>query len=242
MDEVQQSQAEKPEASPRPPGRRPRRWVRWLWLLLPLLCATMLGVGYLLVALKREPEFYRQSRAALEDREVRQAAVAAFETQAAELEVVSKSADEWRIEFSEQQINAWLWEEFPRWQPRVPAVHEPLVDLTEQSLHLGAQVELPQYRGIVSVQIRPTVAPGPTLVIDVDDIRAGDLPIPAARWIEQARAEIERQQWPVRIEEEPTLKIVVDLTEIDSPWSRLPLTAIEIGEEQLTLIGGEPAE
>lgn len=218
---------------------RARRWFRWLWLLLPVLCATLFGVGYLLVALRREPEFYRRSAAALQDAPRRRQAAAEFSARAEEFAVAAEEERAWQIEFTEQQVNAWLWEELPRrLSPHERAVlSQPLVEFGDGSLRLGARVDSDQYRGVLSVELRPRVETEGRLVLDIASIRAGDLPIPAHRWIAEAAHQIEQSDWPVQLEQEPQLRLVVDLRELGAEWSPLRRAQLRITPELFTLLG-----
>ena len=165
------------------------------------------------------------------------AAATEFKTQAAELETTTRSKEPWELIFTEQQINAWLIDELPRHQSGSPGVSDPLVDLTTGVVRVGARANAPQFRGLVSVEIRPSIEEGSQLILEVDRIRAGELPIPAGRWIRDARRRIAENGWPVEIVEEPSLRIEVDLTQVAPPWNRMRLSTIAVAEGRITLRG-----
>ncbi|MFV0444375.1 MAG: DUF2140 family protein [Planctomycetaceae bacterium] len=227
-------------ATPRSTAPSPRRrWLRWLWLLLPVLVVTLFGVGYLLVAIRREPEFYRESRAALADVAVREAAVEEFTQRTEELSVVVQRPQEWRIEFTEQQINAWLLQELPKHMSAKDrkTLQEPLVDLQPGLVQIGAKVALPQYTGVLSLDIQPTILEDESLQLTVKAIRAGDLPIPASRLLTEAMQYVDQSKLPVEIETEPEFQITIPLQKVIRQSSQLKLIGVDLEADRLALRG-----
>jgi hypothetical protein len=225
---------------PEPPAARTRRrWFSWPWVLLAILCVAVLGVGYVLVALKQEPEFYRISRTRLADPAVRTAAVEEFTAQAEELEQAVTREAAWRVEFTEDQINAWLLDELPR---RIRErdrrfVQDPLVDLSAGTVQIGARIDAPDYRGVVSVAVKPTIEPDSKLLVEIEAIRAGQLTIPAIRWLGQFRKQLEESGWPVEIVSESPLQLRVDLRAIGPAWKALDVAELSIENDKLALAG-----
>lgn len=219
--------------------RPPRRWMRWLWLLLPVLAMTVFGVGYLLLAIRREPQFYRESRAALQDAGVRKVAVEEFTSRTEELAAATRQPAEWRIEFTERQINAWLLEELPKhMRPRdQELLREPLVDLQPNLIRLGAKVTTAQYEGLLSLDVQPTVLEDESLSLVVTSIRAGDLPIPAGRLIGEALRYVDESRLNVEIETEPELKITIPLRKLIRGSPRPRLAGMDVGTDVLAIRG-----
>jgi uncharacterized protein YpmS len=214
-----------------------------LWLLLPVLAATVLGVGYVLIALRREPEFYRVTRAALQNETVRATAAAEFTAQTEELATAVETRADWTVEFTEQQINAWLMQEYSRRanERSRSLVRNPLVDLEPGRFRIGAQVDAEQFSGLVSLDVAPHLEADETLVLDVNSIRVGDLPIPASRLIAEVSRHIDQSDWRVTIETEPSLRVVIPLRELGRSARKLKLTKVDLQVDRITL-GGEAPE
>ena len=221
------------------PERPERRWWRWLvWLLLPLLIGTVLGVGYLRVALRKEPEFYRRATEQLADETARQAAVDEFERRAQSVAEAVKKKETWRETFTQTQLNAWLAEEYPRRAGRElpPGVSPPLLELDEGTIRIGSKVETDQYRGIVSVHLRATLEGDERIVLDVQSVRAGEVPIPAGRWISQIRKKVADAPG-VRLEETPHLRLIISVRDLHSSLADLDLTELTVSSEGIDIAG-----
>ncbi|MEZ6067420.1 MAG: hypothetical protein R3B90_17325 [Planctomycetaceae bacterium] len=108
------SYAEIAAVEQRPTSRR-RHWWTWLvWLFLAIVVLVVLGVGFVLVSLKRVPTFYTQAREQLSDPQVLEVSATEFETQAKEVQQAIESHTAWEQAFTEQQINAWLIKQSPQ--------------------------------------------------------------------------------------------------------------------------------
>jgi hypothetical protein len=206
---------------------------------LALLALVAVGLVFVLLRLRQEPEFYRRSRAELADPAVRTAAAETFQVRAEELHEAVEHDEPFRIEFTEQQINAWLLEELPRQRSyrRIAAVSDPLLELREGLVQLGARVESDGLHGIVSVEVRPRLAADGSLLLELGEVRAGEWSVPAERWLGGFRRQIEQRGWPVEIVSEDPLLVRVSVRRFGPAWRSLQIDAIEVSEGLLTLVG-----
>lgn len=235
---VEPGSAEQPLASP------PRRRFRiWPWLLLSCLCLATLGAGYVVVSLRQEPQFYQQKRAVLADPVRRAAAAEGFTTQATTLREAVAHQATWRVEFTEEQINAWLLEELPRHMDTAESrrIREPLVELAEGVVRVAARIELEEYRGVLSLEVRPRLEPGSQLILQLVSLKAGELPIPALRWMGRLQKHLMRTDWPVQIVRESPLEVQIDLPAVGRRWANVPLQELTVEPGRIALSGGAPA-
>lgn len=216
-----------------------RRWRIWPWLLLSVLCLGVTFLGVLYFGLRQEPEFYRQSRAALADPAVRTAAIKELQAQTEQLQAAVENRAEWQLELTDRQINAWLQEEFTRQlrhdEPQF--VRDPVVELQAGLVRIGATLDAAEFRGVLSIEIRPRLVEDSQLEFELGAVRAGLLPIPAARWIARFRDEINRSEWPLKIVNDAPLRVRLNWREIGSETRTLEITGLEVSDGRLRLTG-----
>lgn len=215
------------------------RWVRWmLWLILPLVIGGVLGVVLMLQSIQSEPEFYQRAAQQLADPVVRRAAAAEFQQRRAELQTAVRRSSEWSVTFTQPQINAWLADEFPRNRGAGPpgATDAPLVELQAGAMLIGSRVEIERFRGVVSISLRPRLGDDATLILEIESIRAGDVPLPPGRWLDSARLQLASRSG-VQLVESPQLQIVLSLSKLDPSLRGVTITGFEVSPDGLKLSG-----
>jgi len=228
--------AERAEPSPR---KRRRLW--WVfWLFLPLLAVAILGTAFVLWSLKHEPEFYSAARAQLKDPQVRKTAVVQFEARTGELIESIRAKKPWQQEFTQDQINSWLIDELPKRTNRsLPKeVRDPLMEFKPQTVRVGCYVDTEQYRGVVSIEAKPTLIDGRTLSLEVTSIQAGSLSVPAASLIQTAVEKLHAQNVPIEWAGDSEHNIVhITLPESVTELKGIELKGVTVSEGTLTLEG-----
>ncbi len=225
--------------SPAVTSGRKRLWVWLFWLLIVALLAVILGLTLVLLALRKEPEFYRTARQQLADSKLQQAAAEEFQHQAEELAKSIEAKKPWQIQFSQQQINAWLIKESSQGRsPSWPSeIREPLVDLNDGLVRIGCRLEHSEYSGIVSLTLKPTLEPGNLLTLEVIQIQAGALPVPAHRLLKQLIEQAQAAGIAIVPHDDSSTAIQADLTEIFPELGNVRLQELTISQGLLSISG-----
>lgn len=181
------------------------------------------------------PDFYRE---ALEDTNVTVASAQEFQERTTVLLERMEESPDWTESFTEQQINSWLAYEFPRldhdWVPQ--EVSQPRVRFEAGKILTACRYDGEDYSGVLSLEIRPRVTETRDLVLEVISAKAGILPIPLDRVLEELPEQNELQGFSMtvaKIDGRDALRISHDSG--DNP--SYELTKIEVEEEQITLSG-----
>jgi hypothetical protein len=161
-----------------------------------LLITLMGGAGGLLLwLLAWEPELY--ARAQIEDAQERLRLSQEFEKRAFDLVNEIQNEDDWQAEFTEQQVNGWLAEDFvesnlARQMPQ--GISEPRVAFQPGRLFLAFRYGGSSLSTVVSLQARVWIAPREpnTIAVEIERLRAGVLPIPLS-FVQEAITEGSRQ-------------------------------------------------
>ena len=145
-------------------------------------------------ALTQVPDFYAEALT-VSPQPVREQAARKFVQQTMDLVDDIKHEDQWSEEFTHQQINSWLAEDLPnKFSGLIPkTVHEPRVYFADGAIHVGFRYEDKKWKGVVSVKARPWIAAPNQLAVEIESVRAGLVPIPLEKSIEQISKQIEKE-------------------------------------------------
>lgn len=155
-----------------------KRFLIILFLLLVLLGGATGGLYW---SSTQVPEFYQEALQEQLPPEVRKKEAKQFVQRSMKIvNDVHNHEPRWSQEFSEQQINAWLAEElhqkFNDWVPK--GVSNPRVNIKKDQVELGFHLTLKKWAGIISLKFKPWLLKENQLVLELENARAGLLPIP----------------------------------------------------------------
>jgi hypothetical protein len=214
-------------------------------LILALLVAVVLlaGSGTTLALLVRhEPAFYR--RAALPASPQRQVWSRQFLGEVSHLSsAIQREEDAWDAEFTTDQINAYLQEDFINLrmdETMLPDnVEAPRVALDDDRLRLGFRYGYRRWSTIVTIDLRLWVAQGEanTVALELLDLHVGALPISAQSLLEHVSEAAQRSGVDVswyRYEGHPVALLRFGP---DQPRTTVHLKHVEIKSGRLVLQG-----
>jgi len=211
---------------------------RWKRRILYLLCiGAVFGVVFssLYYSTQHVPDFYRE---ALSDTNVTVKSAQEFQERTTQLLEHIEETPDWTESFTEQQINSWLAFEFPELdQDLVPQeVSQPRVRFQEGYILTACRYEGEDFSGVLSLKIRPRVTENHELVLELSSVKAGLVPIPLSRILQEATQEGDLQGWSLnldQIDDEAVLVISHESSKQDVP----KLASIQVDEQQITIIG-----
>lgn len=209
---------------------------------LLIVAATLLW-GYR--ATQRVPDFYV---AALEKpaAEPKQAADE-FEREVLELQNGTRRAGEWQATFTTEEINGWLAHDLPiKFPDALPAeVSAPRVAIDRQMIQVACKYAGPQLTSVISLGVEPQVTSDPNVIaVRIRRVRAGSLPIPLGKFLDQISQHSAAAGLPLRWSEQegdPLAIITLPLERSDLKGKVLRLKSIELREGEV-VISGETEE
>jgi len=148
-------------------------------VLVVFLLLVGIGVGLTLQALREVPEFYAQALVEQPDPVVRKEAAKQFEQQTLDLVKEIRHEDRFSQEFTQEQINSWLAEQFDTsLADTIPqAISDPRVTLRNDHVLVGFRYHGKSFDGIVSLNVKPRVTEPNHLALEFESVKAGDIPI-----------------------------------------------------------------
>lgn len=227
-----------PRHAPRATSRPARRW--------PVVALVLVGVivGMLFAfwrALRYEPDFYRQALNVPSYREIERSTT--LERQVETLQAQVRTDETWQQVFTEEELNAWLAVQLPeRYSHLLPSgMSDPRVVLDERRVRFGARYESGGVTAVLSLEIEVALADEPNGIrLRIVRARAGAVPVPLEKWIEQAAVAARRSELPLRIESVdgvPVIDLTVPSETTAWPDRRLVLDRLELSQGRLTLGG-----
>jgi len=212
--------------------RASKRRSSWTIIALVLLGVAVGALVAFWRALLFEPAFYRQ---ALDVAAYRQAA-ASDELEQAVRQLHDRVQHErsWEQIFTDEDLNAWLATELPRQDSRLlpSGVSEPRVVIEPGRVRVAARYEVGGLSTVVSLECEVFQGEEPNVVgLRIGRVRAGAVPIPLDRWVEQATAAARRSNLPIRIDaagDAPVVLITVPAQSEAWPDRRLTLQRVEL--------------
>lgn len=149
----------------------------------------------------------------------------------------------WEAEFSDAQINSWLATELPKNFPRAlpPGVSDPRVAVEDGRVHFACRFKGKKLQTVVSLRLDVSVTERPNvLMVRVDGARAGWLPIPFKRFMEDvtriARDAGVGLRWT---DEEGDPVALVTLPEVHESGTRfrIEVDTIQVGDGKVVCYG-----
>lgn len=174
-----------------------KRFLLFLFLLLLLLGGVAGGLYW---SSAQVPEFYQEALQEQLQPEVRQEEAKQFVQRSMKLvNDVRNQEPLWSQEFSEQQVNAWLAEElhqkYNEWVPE--GISDPRVKFEKNQVELGFHLTLKKWSGIISLKFKPWLMEKNRLVLELEQARAGMLPIPIDEAIADLIREARNEGWHI---------------------------------------------
>ncbi|MFI4847644.1 MAG: hypothetical protein ACIAZJ_00980 [Gimesia chilikensis] len=214
-----------------------KRFLLFLLLLLLILGGTAGGLYW---SSAQVPEFYQAALQQQVAPEIRQQEAKDFVQHS--MQIVNDVRNQeplWSQEFSEQEVNAWLAEElhqkYNEWVPE--GITDPRVHFEQDQVIVGFHLTLKKWSGIISLKFKPWLMKENRLVLELEQARAGLLPIPIdeviTKLIQEARAEGWQIEWS-QMNEHDVLIVHLDRQDSDLP----DLTALKV-EPGLFQIAGK---
>jgi hypothetical protein len=201
---------------------------------LVVVCA-LVGVRW---ASKQAPGFYQAALETAPATEEREEAAREFAEQTAELVRDFRYSPTWEQEFTQTQVNAWLAEDLPkRYGHRIPrGVSDPRVQFEDGLVRVGFHLKSSKFDGIVSLDLRPTVTGPNRLVIAVEALYAGLLPIAPASFTDDVTRQLDRHG----VEHEWTVedgRHLLAVTVVPNRGDKPVLEEIAVDDEKLRIAG-----
>lgn len=155
------------------------------------------GAGYVFWSLSQVPEFYAEILEDAPPPEVRKAEAKAFVERAEQLNKAIEEDDAWSAEFTQSEVNGWLAEEAAdeAGETYPSEVRDVRVHFTQSRLLVGCRVEQPQWNGVISLALKPSVPAPNRLEIEIESARAGLLPVPLDSVLERVVAALGQNGW-----------------------------------------------
>jgi len=203
-----------------------------------LILSTLVAVPALIwVSLTHQPHFYRaivQVPRAQQAEKARQ-----FVAQSLQLRNDIINEPSWEAIFSDEEVNAWLAKdlvtEFADQVP--PEVHEPRIVFGLDRITLAFELDQGPIRSVIWVVARPRVPEPNVLELTFEKIRAGVLPVPSERVIEQIVEQAHAHGLDVRREDVEGLPVLVFQYKPNSEREDVLLEQVQIREGQIRLAG-----
>ncbi len=218
-----------------------KRTLLFLFLLLLFLGA---GSGGLYWSSSQVPEFYQAALQEQSQPEVRQQKAKQFVQHSMQLvNDVRNKEPRWSQEFSEEQVNAWLAEElhqkFNKWVPK--GITDPRVKFDKNQIDLGFHLTLKKWSGIISLKFKPWLMKNHQLVLELDQAKAGLLPIPIDDAISDLIREARNEGWYIEWGQANGNDVLI--VHLDRGKSKLPeLTALAVEPGFFRLAGKTDVE
>lgn len=228
-------------ALPRRSGWGVLRRVLRMGLLLGL-CVTAGGIWWAWRAAQQVPDFYRQ--AALVAPEQIREADAQLRAEVEALTASMRREDQWQATFTEQELNAWLQQEWPRSLAAILPrnVTDPRLAIEQGAVWLAARYRGRRVDTVVSCRLDFSLTEVPNqIACRIGALRAGALPLPKSKLLERVQTQIRESDLPVtctETEEGDWVALITVPTEhpkyVRSP---LHLEAVEVGRQRITVSG-----
>jgi hypothetical protein len=205
-----------------------------------VVCAAILFGLYR--ASQQVPDFYQRALVSTAVQESGER----FERQALALHNQVQHPGHWEARFTEDEINAWLAGVLPEKFPQALAsgISDPRVAIEGDTLRLAVRYERGSTSTIVSLAARAHLTDEPNeIAVEIRDVRAGSLPVPLARFLEEIKLNAAQAGLPLRWTEAAGQPVAL---------VRLPLTAKGSGrrrqmerlqlEDRALVVGGRTEE
>jgi hypothetical protein len=170
-----------------------------------LFIAVALGIGAALLlagaylATQRAPAFYRRALAAPQDEQ--QINGQHFERSALALHNQIYEAGRWQTCLTQDEINGWLATDLPEKFPKAlpPGISEPRIAIENETVHLAVRYRRSGVDTVLSISGEAYLTAQPNeIAVRLDRARAGLLPVPLARFLNEITARAAKAEVPLR--------------------------------------------
>lgn len=207
------------------------------WLLAGLVLLVVAVPAVIYRGLTYVPDFYR-TRASVPRVVLRQEADR-FVTHSLQLRNDIANEDHWEAVFSDEEVNAWVLEELVvHFRDQLPPnVHDPLVEFDLDQVTLAFQMDQGPFRSVVWVVARAKVVSDNTLALALEKIRAGAVPVPADRIIDQVTERAKAYGMDIEWTEQDGTPVALIRYSLDPVRQDLVLERVQILDGQIFISG-----
>lgn len=157
------------------------RILRRIFVFLLILVLLFGGCAlWLWHSVQQEPEFYRALAITPETRADAEKDSASMEAKVRVLRHQFRKDGQWKIIFTEDEFNHWLaiaiGEKRPGMVPH--QLKDPRGVILEDRILAGIRVDTPEFKGVVSVEVFPSVSSPNTVDIELKNVSAGTISVP----------------------------------------------------------------
>lgn len=215
---------------------------RYRLIAWPLLFAVGVAVGVSGVWLttRHVPDFYEETlaRETRVDPVLRRREAEQLVRQTHQLAEEIHEADRWSERFTQSQVNSWLAEELHREVPRLQreGVRDPRVQFSEGLVRIAFRLERHEWSGVVSLELTPSAAATNRLDLHVGSLRAGLIPIPLEKVLQEMANRFRPIGWTWRLDRIDGRELVTiewPAAGTDEPI----LEQVEVGDGWLSISG-----
>jgi hypothetical protein len=170
-----------------------------------------------------------------------------FEQQALALHNQARRQGQWEARFSEDEINGWLAAVLPEKFPQALAhgISDPRIDIDGDLMRLAVRYERGSTSTVVSLAARVQLTTEPNEVaIEIRDVRAGSLPVPLARFLDEITLRAAHAGFPLSWTEadgQPVALVRLPLDPKSFQGRQLTLERLELTDCEL-VVGGRTEE
>lgn len=213
-------------------------------VMLALAIVGAVALFSLYRASQQVPTFYQR---ALVHTAAEQDSGERFERQALALHNQVRHSGQWESRFSEDEINGWLAAVLPEKFPQALAqgISDPRIAMEGDLMRLAVRYERGSTSTIVSLAARVQLTAEPNEVaIQIRELRAGSLPVPLARFLDDITHRAASAGFPLRWTEtdgHPVALVRLALDPKSFQGRQLTLERLEVADREL-LVGGRTEE
>ena len=218
---------------------RPVRIVLGLMILAAIAVIVLVAAGFR--ATQEVPEFYE--RALARPPVEQEAAADELEREVLELHNEARKPGRWEARFTEEHINGWLASDLPEKFPGAlpDGVSDPRVAIEPGRMQLAVRYEQGDISTVVSLAGDAFLTDHPNEVaIHVQQVRAGAVPVPLARFLDDISERATDAGLALRWSEQegdPVALVTLPLDRDEFKGKQLHVERLEIGQGEIVISG-----
>lgn len=212
---------------------------RKLWIVAAALTGLLAAAGLgLYGALHHVPAFYREALAV--DPQRQEAASDDMLNRITVLAGDLQKVGPWQAVFTAQQINGWLAVDMLKNHPDLfpPGVSNPRVQIDGRRVVVACQVHDPRLSAVGSLTLEPYLVRPNVLAVRLVSARAGGLPMPLHRLLEEAGDALNRTGLHVHWQQsggDPV--VIVDLSPPNKPGKQVQIEKLQLADGAIAVAG-----
>ena len=210
-----------------------------LWIYLGLALVVLAGIPFLLwISLTHKPKFYQQL-VEVQAGEDLQAEAKQFVAQSLQLRNDIANEPNWEAIFSDREVNAWLAEDLVKHfaDQLPPEVHDPRIAFEADRVTLAFGLDQGPVRSIIWVVAQARVPEDNVVSLTLEKIRAGALPVPAERIMQNLTYQARKNGLDVTWTTEAGLPVVTIRYKADKVRTDVVLERVSVRQGQIRLSG-----